>query len=93
MTTGNDTNVEITTGSIPLLAHRLQRLEFLLTGSSDLDGKPSIVPKPASSDETVASQLASLQRNLGKLRRGEGQSSDLIRDVEALSKCTYNPRL
>ena len=85
-------NVDIATGSIPLLEQRLQRLEFLLTGSSDLNGRPSMVHKPASSNETIVSQLGSLQRSLDKLKRGNGRSSALIRDVEALSKCTYNLR-
>jgi hypothetical protein len=73
--------------SLDLLAVRLRRIEFLLSGSSDLDGIPNGMKKPASQEESVVRRLQALQVGLDKLRRNNAVAGEMIRDVEAL--CTH----
>lgn len=73
--------------SLDLLAVRLRRLEFLLSGSSDVDGIPDGVTKPANHDESVLGRLKTLQSGLDKLRKKGGVAGEMIRDVEGLCAC------
>lgn len=85
---GNPTNGESANhASLDLLAVRLRRLEFLLSGSSDVDGMPDGVNKPAPSDESVLGRLQTLQSSLDKLRKDGGVAGEMIRDVEDLCEC------
>lgn len=73
--------------TLSLLETRLRRLEFLLTGSTDLDGKPTSVPtplQPLQSKDTVTGRLRLLLQDLDKLRKTTGPAGDLVRDVESL---------
>ena len=69
--------------NLVLLQHRLRRLEFLLTGSSDLDGTPDGINVPQKSDDTVAAKLGRLQSSLDRLRRLDGTAGFVVREVEA----------
>ena len=71
-------------GSLALLETRLRRLEFLLTGQSNLDGEPYAAEKSQRSTDSVLSRLSSLQVELDKLRKVHGPGGDLIRDVESI---------
>ena len=73
--------------NLALLELRLRRLEFLLTGSSDLDGIPGNVSPVQKSDDTVVARLSRLQASLDRLRRLEGPAGATIRDIEAIRKC------
>ena len=70
--------------SLALLELRLRRLEFLLTGSSNLDGLPDGIDAPQRSGDAVAAKLASLQASLTRLRRLDGPPGMLVREIEAL---------
>lgn len=76
---------DIADGSLPLLQQRLRRIEFVLTGNSDLDGLPQGASKTERSDETIIAKLHALQSNLDRLRRQDGVAGTLIREVESLS--------
>lgn len=73
--------------SLDLLAVRLKRLEFLLSGSSDLDGVPDGVIKPTNPDKSVLGRLQTLQTGLDRLRKEGGVAGELIRDMEGLRRC------
>ena len=79
---------ELSTGGLQssgaLLELRLQRLEFLLTGSSNLDGLPDGIEVPKRSDDTISARLARLQISLGRLRRLDGPAGGAVRGIEAL---------
>lgn len=75
--------------NLALLQQRLRRLEFLLTGSSNLDGVPNGLQTPEKSDDTVTAKLARLQAALEHLRRLEGPAGTVVRDIEAI--CTQAP--
>lgn len=62
------------------LESRLQHLEFLLLGSTDPFGQPVPALKSTSEDDTVASRLAKLAKQLRKLSDG----SALVRSVLGL---------
>jgi hypothetical protein len=70
--------------SLALLEQRLRRLEFLLTGSSDLDGNPDGINVPAKSDDTVAARVARLENGLDRLRRLNGPAGEIVRDIQAI---------
>lgn len=84
---GADTSQEAEK-SVVLLQQRLRRLEFLLTGSTDLDGIPNGLRAPEKSDDTVSTKLAGLKAALDKLRRLEGTGGTLVRDLEAICMLT-----
>jgi hypothetical protein len=71
-------------GSLALLEQRLRRLEFLLTGSSDLDGIPDGLDVPTKSDDTVAARVTRLESELDRLRRLNGPAGEIVRDIEAI---------
>lgn len=71
-------------GSLALLEIRLRRLEFLLTGQSNLDGEPYAAEKSQRSTDSVLSKLSALQVELDKLRRTHGPVGDLVRDIESI---------
>ena len=64
--------------TLDLLAVRLRRLEFLLSGSSDLDGLPDGIEKPSKHDESVMGRLRTLQSGLEKLRKDSGVTGELV---------------
>lgn len=73
-------------GSLDLLEVRLGRLEFLLTGSSDLDGQPAGPAKPRNNDEAIVGRLHGLQARLERLRKNDDVSGEMIRDIETICK-------
>jgi hypothetical protein len=77
-------DAQLTRGSLDLLEVRLRRLEFLLSGSSNLDGVPNGVVRAQRSEDTLPEQLRSLQASLDQLRKGDGVAGEMIRDVEAI---------
>ena len=70
--------------NLVLLESRLRRLEFLFTGSSDLDGHPDGIEIPQTSDDTITGRIAKLQASLDRLRRLDGPAGNLVREVDAL---------
>lgn len=68
---------------LALLELRLRRLEFLLTGSSAVDGLPDGIDPPQKSDDTISARLARLQVSLDRLRRLDGPAGGIIREIEA----------
>ena len=70
--------------NLALLEHRLRRLEFLLTGSSNLDGLPDGIDVPQKSDDTIFARLARFRVSLDRLRRLDGPAGGLVREIEAL---------
>jgi hypothetical protein len=64
------------------LESRLQRVEFLLSGSTDHFGQPLPATKPVSADDTVAARLEKMEKQLQKL----SDSSALVRSVLELQK-------
>lgn len=74
--------------TLSLLEIRLRRLEFLLSGTSDLDGVPIRTPQQSvssiKSEDTVSGKLATLQRDLNSLRKLQTPAGKLIRKVEEL---------
>jgi len=70
--------------TLALLETRLRRLEFLLTGIADLDGKPELLKKSVKRDESVSDKLKKLEADLERLRRLDGAGGTLVRDVDAL---------
>ena len=90
MTTEAQNDANSTHASLDLLEVRLRRLEYLLSGSSSLDGVPDSVTKPASGDDAVLGRLRTLQAGLDRLRKNDGVAGEMVRDVETL--CTeYAP--
>lgn len=75
---------EDTNASLDLLQIRLRRLEFLLSGASDLDGIPEAAAKPADGDATVISRLANLREGLSKVRKGDDAVGEMINDIETI---------
>lgn len=73
--------------NLDLLAVRLRRLEFLLAGSSDVDGVPNGVIQPATHDTSVLGRLQALQSGLDRLRKDGGIGGEMIRDIEGLCEC------
>lgn len=88
-------DTDTTHATLDLLAVRLRRLEFLLSGSSDLDGQPDGIEKPSKHDESVLGRLRSLQSSLDKLRKDSGVAGEMVRDIEALrtSQAVYAYKL
>jgi hypothetical protein len=84
MATAGMNDAQTMYGSLDLLEVRLRRLEFLLTGSSNLDGAPDGVTRPQRSEETLLERLRSLQASLDQLRKGDGVAGEMVRDVEAI---------
>jgi hypothetical protein len=80
-----------THATLDLLAVRLRRLEFLLSGSSDADGQPNGNFPPDKHDESVIGRLRSLQSSLDRLRKDTGVVGEMVRDVEAVRKSAYQP--
>lgn len=76
-----------TPGNLALQEQRLRRLEFLLTGSSDLDGLPEGIKVPEKSDDTVAARITRLEGALERLRSLTGPAGGIVRDIEAV--CTH----
>ena len=72
--------------NLALLDLRLRRLDFLLTGSSNLDGIPEKAAAPPKSDDTVSGKLVRLQSSLDRLRRLDTPAGSLVREIEAV--CT-----
>ena len=70
--------------NLALLELRLRRLEFLLTGSSAVDGLPDGIDPPQKSDDTISARLARLQVSLDRLRRLDGPAGGVVRELEAL---------
>ncbi|RMZ78975.1 hypothetical protein DV737_g3616, partial [Chaetothyriales sp. CBS 132003] len=76
---------EMNSGSLALLQTRLRRLEFLLTGHSEVEGVRAVAGKwPKSAASSVHARLSALERELDRLRRMPGAAGDLIRDIESL---------
>ena len=75
-----------TQSNLVLLELRLRRLEFLTTGSGNLDGIPDGLRVPERHDDTVTAKLAELQKSLERLRRLEGSGGFVIRETEAIRK-------
>jgi hypothetical protein len=65
--------------TLTLLESRLHHLEFLLSGSADFNGVPEAIMKPLRNDETVASRLQSLERDLTRLTANNTLVQDMIR--------------
>ncbi|ETN40952.1 uncharacterized protein HMPREF1541_05232 [Cyphellophora europaea CBS 101466] len=84
MTTEAQNDANSTHASLDLLEVRLRRLEYLLSGSSSLDGVPDSVTKPASGDDAVLGRLRTLQAGLDRLRKNDGVAGEMVRDVETL---------
>lgn len=84
MTIKPDTESNGSRPDLSLLEFRMRRLEFLLTGNSDLDGIPNAVGKSSKSSDAVASRLSSIQADLERLRHASGPAGDLIREIESL---------
>jgi hypothetical protein len=72
--------------NLDLLTIRLRRLEFLLSGSSDLDGLPDGVTRSINQGDSVLGRLQTLQSSLDKLRKSSGVAGEMVRDVEALRR-------
>lgn len=87
-----EANSTIAESSLPLLLHRLQRLEFLLTGKSDSDGLPQGAAITGKVDESVTAKLRALQLALEKLRKLDGTPGSVVRDVETLGRLANNNR-
>jgi hypothetical protein len=71
--------------NLKLLDFRLRRLEFLLTGSSDVDGTPDHIEPSQKAEDNVVERLSKLQDSLNRLRRLPGSAGAVVREVEALS--------
>lgn len=72
---------EVAHGSLALLETRLHRLEFLLTGKSNLDGIPNAVAKPSSTDNTIIATLKTLRQDLDRLKRSDSEGAALIKHI------------
>lgn len=89
---GNSTNgASADFSNLDLLAARLGRLEFLLSGSSDVDGVPNGVSKANTHDDSVLGRLQALQVDLDRLRKDGGVAGEMIRDIEGLCGCDNRP--
>jgi hypothetical protein len=73
--------------TLQMLEERLNRLEFLLHGSSSAVGMPDPAPIPTTSDDTVRARLVSLERAVHRL----SSEHDIVRDV--LKACMKKPSL
>jgi hypothetical protein len=65
--------------TLTLLESRLQRLEFLLSGSADSNGIPEVMTRPAKSDDTIASRLKALEEDLTQLTANSTLVQDMLR--------------
>jgi hypothetical protein len=86
-TVGTSTTAEAQSNLV-LLDFRLRKLEFLLTGSSDVDGIPSHVQPSQKAEDNVVGRLSALQESLSRLMRLQGSAGAVVRKLEALS--TFN---
>ena len=75
-------NDSIAGATLELLEARLDRLEFLLTGKTEWNGRPIPTPKLESSNDTVDCRLASLENKLEILTREQ----PIVRDTLQLCK-------
>ncbi|EXJ80387.1 hypothetical protein A1O1_08531 [Capronia coronata CBS 617.96] len=75
-------------GTLALLQTRLHRLEFLLSGYSNEEGIPEPTLAPARSNDTIWAKLHSLEAEVVKLNKLNGQAGEVVRNVERLSS-TY----
>lgn len=72
--------------TLALLEARLRRLEFLLTGTSDDYGRPGPVTTSTPRTETVWGKLDALEADLARLKKANGPSGALLKDIERLSE-------
>ncbi|EXJ79656.1 hypothetical protein A1O3_07936 [Capronia epimyces CBS 606.96] len=75
-------------GTLALLTTRLDRLEFLLSGKSNEEGRPESITAPTHNNETIWAQLDSLEAKLCQLKKLTGPAGEVVRNVERLSS-TY----
>ena len=75
--------------TLDLLEDRLYRLEFLLTGSSDLTGAPLESARPTTHKDTVSARITTLE---GHVERVSSQS-ELVHEVLRLRKISSPPIL
>jgi hypothetical protein len=73
--------------SLDLLQVRLRRLEFLLSGASDVDGSPAAAVRPLDGDATVIARLENLRTGLSKVRKSDDVVARILNDVEAICTC------
>lgn len=86
MSPAKSESVDDTNASLDLLQIRLRRLEFLLSGTSSLDGLPDAATRPDDSNTNVLARLDAIQNGLNKLRRSGDVVGEMIGDVESI--CT-----
>jgi hypothetical protein len=76
-----------TGASLDLLQVRLRRLEFLLSGASDVDGNPAGAVRSRDGDATVLARLESLSAGLSKVRKGDDPVAGMLNGIEAICTC------
>ena len=92
MVVGPRDDPEDTQTTLSLLEVRLRRLEFLLSGSADLDGYPSAIRTPAAGTANVLARLSRLEKDLNKVSRSDSIAGEIISDIEAICTNRYETK-